>query len=129
MTPRQKTMVDGRCPSTPPSPTPAEGGGAAARSAGFRAVASSVLLIAAGVAAYSNSFATPFLFDDVLWIVENPYVRRLWPLWNALIATPLPSMTVRPLVNLQYREALRYAPHLTEAQRNLDGALYRLTQP
>ena len=34
-------------------------------------------LVLAGLCAYANSWHTPFLFDDAVWIVENPYVHSL----------------------------------------------------
>ncbi len=42
-------------------------------------LAAAGLIVAAGAAAYSNSFAGKFLFDDENAIVHNPNVRRLWP--------------------------------------------------
>ncbi len=45
-----------------------------------------VLVIAAGILAYHNSFQGPFIFDDVASIVENPTIRHLWPVWQAVTA-------------------------------------------
>ena len=39
-----------------------------------------LLIIAAGFIAYHNGFSGPFLFDDPFCIIENPIIRRLWPL-------------------------------------------------
>lgn len=39
-----------------------------------------VLLILAGLAAYANTLAVPFLYDDEGAIVRNASIRRLWPL-------------------------------------------------
>ena len=39
------------------------------------------ILVAAGAAAYSNSFCDAFVFDDLDQIVDNPAVRSLWPPW------------------------------------------------
>ena len=38
-----------------------------------------VNLVAAGVLAYSNSFAGAFVLDDFPSIVNNPSIRSLWP--------------------------------------------------
>jgi tetratricopeptide (TPR) repeat protein len=65
------------------------------------------LLLAATVVAYGNSLSGPFVFDDVGAIVENPYVRRLWPLTEALSAPPQATVAGRPLVSLSL--AVNYA--------------------
>ena len=39
-----------------------------------------LLIILAGAAAYSDSLWAPFEFDDFPSIVDNPSVKRLWPL-------------------------------------------------
>ncbi|MCX6955935.1 MAG: tetratricopeptide repeat protein [Verrucomicrobia bacterium] len=67
------------------------------------------VLTAATVAAYHNSFAAPFVFDDVPAIVENPSIRHLWPLSEVLAPSLAGGVTVsgRPVVNLSL--ALNYA--------------------
>ena len=59
------------------------------------------VLIAAGLVAWSNSFAGAFVFDDFSGIVENPSIRRLWPIGDALWPRQ-PDLTVsgRPILNL-----------------------------
>ncbi len=63
----------------------------------------SVIVIAlAALAVYHNTFAVPFVFDDLESIVtNNPTIRHPWPLWRAL-SPPSGGLTVsaRPLVNL-----------------------------
>lgn len=67
-----------------------------------------LLLIALGIAAYSNSFAVPFLFDDEASIPENKTIRRLWPLSKVLVPDIQRATVVgRPVVNLSL--ALNYA--------------------
>jgi protein O-mannosyl-transferase len=66
-----------------------------------------VLILAATLLAYANSFSGPFIFDDLPWIAANPHIRHLWPLWNVLQAPPGGSGTRRPLVCLTL--ALNYA--------------------
>jgi Flp pilus assembly protein TadD len=65
------------------------------------------LLVVAAAAAYANALSGPFVFDDVGAIVENPHVRRLWPLSEALSAPPQATVAGRPLVSLSL--ALNYA--------------------
>ena len=66
------------------------------------------LIVLAAVAAYQNSFAGVFVYDDDDAIVQNLTIRRLWPLWQAL-SPPTNGETVsgRPLLNLSL--ALNYA--------------------
>jgi tetratricopeptide (TPR) repeat protein len=67
-----------------------------------------VVILAAAMAAYWNSFAGPFVFDDLPSIVTNPTIRRLTPL-SAALTPPSDGSTVtgRPLLNLSF--ALNYA--------------------
>jgi protein O-mannosyl-transferase len=66
------------------------------------------VIVLAGLAAYHNSFAGPFAFDDVHSVLGNPTIRRLWPIWDAL-KPPSNGATVegRPIVNLSL--AVNYA--------------------
>ena len=50
------------------------------------------LIVLATVAAFSNSFAGPFIFDDGAIIVKNPTIRQLWPIWKPLC----PPSTAKP---------------------------------
>ncbi|MFH0981499.1 MAG: tetratricopeptide repeat protein [Planctomycetota bacterium] len=59
-----------------------------------------LLVIAAGVAVYLNSFSGAFVFDDIRNIVDDKRIRRLWPLWGSTPAS-------RPLVSLSL--AVNYA--------------------
>lgn len=58
--------------------------------------------MAAGLAAYHNSLAGPFVFDDIPAIVENPSIRQLWPLGDVLAPGTHGGVTTagRPIVNL-----------------------------
>ncbi len=52
-------------------------------------------------AAYANSFSTPFIFDDLKSVVQNPTIRHLWPLADVLSPpTSLTGAVGRPVVNL-----------------------------
>ncbi len=66
------------------------------------------VLVLAALAAYSNSFTGPFVFDDVPAIKDNPSIRQLWPL-SAVLSPQLDggvTVSGRPLVNLSL--ALNY---------------------
>jgi Flp pilus assembly protein TadD len=66
-----------------------------------------VVIVAAGVAAYWNSFAGQFVFDDVPSILKNFSITHLSDL-GAVLSPPLNSSTSgRPLVNLSL--AVNYA--------------------
>ncbi|MCH7884474.1 MAG: tetratricopeptide repeat protein [Planctomycetes bacterium] len=58
------------------------------------------LLVVAGVAVYANGFQGVFLFDDLQEIVQEPRIRRLWPLLELLAGR-------RPVVDLTL--AVNYA--------------------
>ena len=66
-----------------------------------------LLLTAAAVAAYANSFTIPFVWDDFTAIVDNPTIRRLSPLWVPLLPPLETPMAGRPIPNLSL--ALNYA--------------------
>jgi tetratricopeptide (TPR) repeat protein len=60
-------------------------------------------LILIGVAlAYGNSLRGPFVFDDVPSILENPSIRKLWPLSEVLWSKQVGGLTAsgRPVLNL-----------------------------
>jgi len=66
-------------------------------------------ILIAGAIVYANSFRVPFLFDDQPFILFNPRVRHLWPIWDALRPPPQSSSAgpSRPLVNVSL--AINYA--------------------
>jgi tetratricopeptide (TPR) repeat protein len=72
-------------------------------------LAVAALLVAVAVAAHSNSFAGPFIYDDVSSISENPTIKRLWPITDVLVPPRDSGVTVngRPILNLTF--ALNYA--------------------
>ena len=73
----------------------------------LRAALWPALILLAGIWAYHNTFTVPFLFDDGGAIGENPHIRSLWPVWNALEAPPETTAAGRPLLCLTF--ALNYA--------------------
>ncbi|HUL55141.1 MAG TPA: tetratricopeptide repeat protein [Opitutaceae bacterium] len=78
----------------------------------WKVVLTGALIVLAGVAAYHNSFAGPFVFDDPLSIGENLTLRPPWSL--AALLSPPADATVggRPLVNVTL--AVNYALGGTE---------------
>ncbi|MGA2605784.1 MAG: hypothetical protein ABSG14_16325, partial [Verrucomicrobiia bacterium] len=66
-----------------------------------------VLIIAAGIGAYHNSFQGPFILDDVPSILENPQIRHLWPIGEALSPSANSMVGGHPVVNLSL--AVNYA--------------------
>jgi tetratricopeptide (TPR) repeat protein len=66
-----------------------------------------VLIIAAGLWAYHNSFQGPFIYDDVPNILENPTIRRVWPIWETFSLPRGSGLTGRPIINLSL--AVNYA--------------------
>jgi tetratricopeptide (TPR) repeat protein len=76
----------------------------------WAALLAEALIVLATVAAFSNSFTGPFLFDDEAAIVDNPTIRQLWPISKALCPPNYgESVTGRPLLNLSL--AVNYAIH------------------
>ena len=65
------------------------------------------IIVVAGGVAYHNSLTGAFLFDDFNAIVDNPHIRRLWPLTEALTAPPQSTVDGRPVVALTL--AVNYA--------------------
>src|SRR5436190_18240194 len=59
-------------------------------------------------AAYANSFAAPFVFNDLKSIVQNTTIRHLWSLFDVLSPpNTLTGAAGRPVVNLTL--AVNYA--------------------
>jgi tetratricopeptide (TPR) repeat protein len=67
------------------------------------------LIAAAALAAYHNSFSTPFVFDDGPAVVDNRTIRNLWAIGDVLAASTPTGTGVRsrPMVNLSL--AINYA--------------------
>ena len=68
------------------------------------------LIVLAGLAAYSNSFSGPFIYDDESAILNNSTIRQLWPV-GPVLSPPSHGETVsgRPVLNLSF--AINYAIH------------------
>jgi tetratricopeptide (TPR) repeat protein len=66
-----------------------------------------LLIIAAGLLAYHNSFQGPFIFDDLASIPENPHIRQFWPIHAPITSHRYYAVEGRPAVSLTL--ALNYA--------------------
>jgi tetratricopeptide (TPR) repeat protein len=68
-----------------------------------------LVIVAAVLASYANSLQGPFVFDDHTDIVDNPSIRRLWPLRNVFLVRSgsAAGLQTRPVANLSF--ALDYA--------------------
>ena len=68
-----------------------------------------LVVVAAGLLAYHNSFTGSYFHDDFGSIPENPTIRHLWPIWQPLSPPHRGGLTVesRPLINLSL--AINYA--------------------
>src|SRR4029077_8892669 len=66
-----------------------------------------LVILAAILVAYANSFSGTFVFDDWAWTAGNPHIGHLWPLWNTLQPPERVTGTGRPVVCLTL--ALNYA--------------------
>jgi Flp pilus assembly protein TadD len=66
-----------------------------------------LVLVAAGAAAYGNSFSGVFVLDDLAAIVHNPTLQHLWPIgrwWHGPLGS---TASGRPLLNFSL--AINYA--------------------
>ncbi|MBI3011354.1 MAG: tetratricopeptide repeat protein [Candidatus Omnitrophica bacterium] len=61
-------------------------------------VALPLMVILIGVGVYHNSLLGQFVFDDYSCIVDNPKIRRPWPLWETVSAPPETAIAGRPVV-------------------------------
>ncbi len=68
-----------------------------------------VVLATLCAAAYANTLHAPLIFDDFFTIVNNPSIRRLWPVWNALSPPHGIGMTVEGLPVVNFTLAINYA--------------------
>ncbi len=61
-----------------------------------------LLITAAVVLVYLNSFSGDFVFDDEAAIVRNPHLSRIWPPRAALAAPPDSPLRDRPVVSFSF---------------------------
>src|SRR5262245_57081761 len=65
-----------------------------------------VVAIVASVA-YANSFNAAFVYDDIPSIVDNPHLRTVWPITDAVRAPDESTLAGRPVASLSF--AINYA--------------------
>ena len=66
-----------------------------------------LVVVAAGLLAWHNSFTGPFVFDDEDSIQANPTIRHVWPISQALSPPTTVGVGGRPVLNLSL--AVNYA--------------------
>ena len=88
-----------------------------------------VIIVLAGVWAYTTSFSGVFVFDDMAAVARNPHLRSIWP----PAAPPDTTLAGRPVATLTF--ALNYATAPTDARETfargageLPGAEARLAR-
>lgn len=95
------------------------------------ALARFAVIIAVSLA-YYNGLTTPFVFDDIPNIVENPSLRRIWPPWSDASAFGTVGRAYffnRPVVEMSFALNFAYAGlttwpyHLTNILIHLAAAL------
>ena len=62
-------------------------------------VAAAVVLVAAALVAYHNSFSGPFVFDDITGIVQNRTIREGFPFLGSFVPPDDVTVSGRPLAN------------------------------
>ena len=63
-------------------------------------IGAAVLIVIAAAVVYSNSWRVPFVFDDGASTLENASIRKLWPVWDALLPPTGTTVAGRPIANL-----------------------------
>jgi tetratricopeptide (TPR) repeat protein len=91
---RERTISS---PAMSKNVTPIADNPRALRPAAWTALACA-LIVAAGIAAYSNSFHGSFIFDDKA-VIEQVAARQPWPVWHTLIG---PRPVVQATLALNY---------------------------
>ena len=81
-----------------------------------------LLIVAAGILAYANSFGGVFLFDDTWNIVEQQRIRQLWPAWD-LLQSRRPVVSLSLAVNYALGELNIWGYHLVNLIVHLLTAL------
>jgi len=67
-------------------------------------------ILVAGFAAYANSFAGVFVFDDRTALAANPFIRTLWPVSQAARAPRDTALAGRPVASVSFAVSYALAP-------------------
>ncbi len=81
------------------------------------------LIVLAALAAYSDSFAGAFIFDDAAAIVKNPAIRSLWPPWAPMVGTNRPLGFLLFAVNYAVGGTNVWSYHVVNLAIHLAAAL------
>jgi tetratricopeptide (TPR) repeat protein len=71
------------------------------------------VLVVLVLAAYGNNLRAAFVLDDVPWILNNPNIRSLWPIWKPLANTSRPVVQWSLAVNFAISGLNLVGYHLT----------------
>jgi protein O-mannosyl-transferase len=82
-----------------------------------------IVILAAGMAAYANSFSGPFVFDGILCVAENPAMHKLWPPWAPMIGTARPTADWSFAVNYALDGTNAWGYHAVNLAIHLAAAL------
>jgi protein O-mannosyl-transferase len=68
-----------------------------------KVLAAGAVIVLAALAVYGNSFAGPFVYDDLSATTGNPTIRHLWPIWTSLHPPPGGYVVSgRPVTNFSF---------------------------
>ncbi len=86
----------------------------------------STLIVAATIAAYSNSLDGPFLYDDIVRIANDATIRTLWPPWSVIDNTNRPVAMLTFAINYSVHQDSVYGYHITNLAIHILAALVLL---
>jgi len=89
-------------------------------------IAGAGVIVAACLLAYGNSFNGPFIFDDVGSIPDNPHVRTLWPITEAMKAPPQETAAGRPVLSLSLAATYRFCGYDVRGYHAVNLAIHVL---
>ena len=72
------------------------------RTSDLATLAVAALILIAGLAAYANSFAGVFVFDDEPALVQNAHLQSVWPLTSSMSAPAGTTLSGRPVAALSF---------------------------
>ena len=81
------------------------------------------LIVLGGIAAYANSMAGVFVFDDQRQIVENKTIRSLWPLGPLVADASRPVVVVSLAANYQFGQLNVFGYHVVNLAIHLAAGL------
>ena len=88
-----------------------------------------LVIAAAGSVAYFSSFQGTYVFDDTTSIPQNPHIRSLWPIWEAMKAPTQQTADGRPIlclslaINYRISQLREWSYHLVNLIIHLGTAL------